>query len=508
MNDTAEEMAVNDDEVLDCDDSGLEAAPENARPAREIVAPDLGADHRFETDDWTGRRSLARWEALLEGDVVGHKYRVTGTARRTGRIASVSARHVDLDQPITITYLAREACDDASRLVSFLQDVKTIARVPGNYAAKVLDVGYLAHGSPYAVLERPSGWTLKEVSRIRGPLPAAEAVGYVRQACRAVAAAQSVGVTQFFLNMANLVFTREFDGTPFVKAVLFGAESAPATEILHADLAFEGAFDPTDSLLPYVPPERLRPSSETQDDARAAVWALGTVLYELVTAAPAFPSSSAAGTLAAILAGFVTDAERNHVPLSPELARVVARCLAQNPNERYASVTELAASLAPFTSASELTDSPTGPPRRPSSVPPPLPRSESENHGRGPLDRGVVLAVGVALGVAGLIGVQSVRERIHHSSAAPLAAEVNAAKARALTRTASEHAVSQKPASPLVPAPMAKSETLASAPVAPSSKPLDKHAPAPLRDRAGRISARLEPKKTRSDSQDLFGDTH
>src|SRR5262249_5738962 len=149
------------------------------------------------------------------------------------------------------------------------------ARVPSARTAKVLDIGRLVTGSPFAVLEKLPGWTLAEVLRVRGPLPIAEAAEYVVQACRAIADARAVGIRRVGPTPSNLVLTRDANGAVLVKTVLFGANNVEPEEILLADFFREDGFEARRRLLPYVAPEHVR-QTRRHDDPAADVWALGT----------------------------------------------------------------------------------------------------------------------------------------------------------------------------------------------------------------------------------------
>src|ERR1044071_9353627 len=89
-----------------------------------------------------------------------------------------------------------------------------------------MDVVSLDSGAPYMFMEYLRGLDLKEVSTRRGPLPVAEAVDYVLQACDAVAEAHSLGIIHRDLKPSNLFLTERPDGSPLVKVLDFGISKA------------------------------------------------------------------------------------------------------------------------------------------------------------------------------------------------------------------------------------------------------------------------------------------
>lgn len=389
---------------------------------------DVVDDEESQPDGGSRRAQRSpHWKTLIEGDVVARKYRVVGPVRSVGDIVTATARHLDLDQTVALTYLVPDACDEPGKVTRFVRQAKTAARVPSTHSAKVLDVGRLVFGSPYAVVENVKGWTFAEVLRMRGPLPIPEAAGYVVQACRAVLEAQSAGVARVGVNTSNLVLTRESDGAPVVKAVLFGIENADVEDVLRSDIdEDEGSM--ALSLLPYLAPELVR-QIHPRDESRAEVWALGAVLYELVAGVQAFTGFGGPGLVAAIVADPAPEVRKHYPDVPSELDAVIARCLAKDPSERFRSVAELAAHLESLvTSANAPRDSAV--PSRRHTFPPPLPSvipttraivpvrrqaQEAEKRAR-VVDRSLGLTAGIILGIAGLGTIQA----IHGTAAAPV----------------------------------------------------------------------------------------
>ena len=365
--------------------------------------------------DSSSQSELAGWRALLEGDVIARRYRVGERSQRTGRIISVSARHLELDQAVTLTYLAEEALSDAAAVSEFLRRARLVARVPSGRTARVMDVGRLVFGSPFAVLEQLRGWTFAEILRVRGRLPLNEAVDYVSQACRAIADAEAVGLSRMGANMSNLVLTRESNGAPVVRTILFGAEAAEREEIVRAGFSTDVDFD-EESLLPYLAPEEIR-DPEGPHAGRSDVWALGAVLYELYTGARAFSSSTAAGLLARIVADVPLDVRALRPESPSDVRAVIGRCLAKDPGDRHRDVRELAEDLSHLAhfavgvapTAALVTRASIRPPEL-SSIVPTARTVVTARESRGwAVDLGVPLVAGVALGVLGLAGFQATR---------------------------------------------------------------------------------------------------
>src|SRR4029079_7515530 len=114
----------------------------------------------------------------------------------------------------------------------------------------------------------------------RGPLPPEEAIDYVLQACHAVADAHAHGIIHRDLKPANLFLTRRPDGGPLVKVLDFGIAKIVGVEGA-PDLTATSQYMGSPS---YMSPEQWR--SAKRVDARTDLWALGVILYELLSGAP------------------------------------------------------------------------------------------------------------------------------------------------------------------------------------------------------------------------------
>jgi serine/threonine protein kinase len=178
-----------------------------------------------------------------------------------------------------------------------------------------------------------------------GPLPVEQAVLYALQACDAVASAHAVGIIHRDLKPANLFLARGPEGESMIKVLDFGI-SKSIEQLPHGrsqSLTDVGAVLGSPR---YMAPEQVRDVRHV--DARADLWSLGVVLYELLVGAPMFRGSTVE-VLGALLADDPLPrvrVARSEVP--EELDAVLTRCMRRAPAERIASATELSLALAPF----------------------------------------------------------------------------------------------------------------------------------------------------------------
>src|ERR1043165_3653857 len=124
----------------------------------------------------------------------------------------VAAQHLHLQQPVALKFLTGAAARDPSVLERFLREARAQATLRGEHVCKGSDVGALANGAPYLVMELLDGHALASVLVGHGRLAVPVAVDYVMQACVGVAEAHAMGVVHRDLKPANLFLTRRPDG--------------------------------------------------------------------------------------------------------------------------------------------------------------------------------------------------------------------------------------------------------------------------------------------------------
>jgi serine/threonine protein kinase len=209
---------------------------------------------------------------------------------------------------------------------------KSVATVDSPHVVRTLDAGRLPSGEPFVVMEQLDGEDLEV--RLRnapeGRLPIAEAIELMLQACDGLTEAHAAGIVHGDIKPANLLVVRHRRG-PCLKIIDF-APSVPRAS---------APDDPLVTCSPgYASPEQLGARKEV--DGRADVWALGAVLYELVTGTRAFTASSLPEMLRVI--GRVPPSMRGVRAEVPEaLDIIVRRCLAREREMRFATPSQLRA---------------------------------------------------------------------------------------------------------------------------------------------------------------------
>lgn len=280
---------------------------------------------------------------VYAGQILGGKYRVDRVLGAGGMGMVVAATHLQLDERIAIKFLLPEALRNPEAVARFGREAKAAVKIRGEHVARVIDVGTFENGAPYMVMEHLDGRDLSALIHERGAMPATDAVDAVLQACEALAEAHALGIVHRDLKPANLFMVRRPDGTPCVKVLDFGISKLTAAT--GADHSMTKTSAVMGSPL-YMSPEQM--TASRQVDARADIWAIGVVLYELLTGRVPFIAETLPEICGLILTA-MPSAIRDYSPAVPDgLQLVVQRCLEKDRERRFANVSELANALAPF----------------------------------------------------------------------------------------------------------------------------------------------------------------
>ncbi len=341
----------------DPDDDPVEALilPEEAQTLapREQPAPTLPPRP---APSPTGRPEGARRPAAaLSTPVVDGRavpgYEILGELGRGGMGVVYKARHLRLDRVVALKMILSGAHAGALELGRFRTEAEAVARLTHPGIVAIYEVGE-HEGRPWFALEFVDGGSLS--ARCTGtPLPPAEAAVLVEKLADAMSHAHTRGVVHRDLKPANVLLTRA--GEP--KVTDFGL----ARELGASDgLTASGAIMGTPS---YMAPEQAGGNSKAIGPA-ADVYALGAVLYELLTGRPPFRAASLMDTLMQVVSDDPVPPSRLQSRLPRDLETVCLKCLSKDPGRRYATADELADDLRRFRNGEPVRARPVGPAER------------------------------------------------------------------------------------------------------------------------------------------------
>ena len=285
---------------------------------------------------------------VREGEVLAGKYRVERVLGVGGMGVVVAAHHLALDRRVAIKFLLPEATTNQEVVARFAREARAAVRIESEHVARVIDVGALESGAPYMVMEYLVGNDLQHRVAEHGALPIEEAVDYLLQACEAIAEAHAAGIVHRDLKPANLFLTRRADGSAFVKVLDFGISKALTPQGSQPDMSLTKTASVMGSPL-YMAPEQMR--STRSVDARADIWALGVILYELVSGKVPFEATTMPELCAMVLTETPPPLRERRPDAPPGLSNIIERCLQKDPAQRFGNVSELANALMSFAPA-------------------------------------------------------------------------------------------------------------------------------------------------------------
>lgn len=281
-------------------------------------------------------------EALPQpGQVVAGKYRLVRVLGEGGMGVVYEAEHTRLGQKVALKMLLPELVRVDDLVQRFDREARAASQLKSRHTARVMDVDVTEGGVPYMVLELLHGRDLDAELGARKAIPVGEAVDYVLQVCAAIDEAHALGIVHRDLKPSN-VFLSDERGGRVAKVLDFGISKVSS----EGDARLTAAEAVMGTAM-YMAPEQVKSSRNV--DARADIWSLGVVLYELLSGRAPF-----VGTPTQVVAAIVSEdapAIGTLVDVPAPIAEAIARCLARDPAGRFGSVRELMRALAPFAPA-------------------------------------------------------------------------------------------------------------------------------------------------------------
>jgi Tol biopolymer transport system component len=279
--------------------------------------------------------------ALTSGTRLG-PYEIQSPLGAGGMGEVYRARDTRLGRDVAVKVLPANLSSDPSLKQRLEREAKAVSKLSHPHICTLHDIGH-QDGVDFLVMELFEGETLQK-RLAKGPLPSDQTLRYAAQIADALAKAHKLGVTHRDLKPSNIMLTKAG-----AKLMDFGlakevgpaplATASTETKMEQQRLTSQGMLVGT---FQYMAPEQLEGK---EADARTDLFALGEVIYEMATGKPAFSGKSRASLMAAIL---TTEpiAIRQLQPLTPpSVERVVKKCLAKDPEDRWQNASDLATQL-------------------------------------------------------------------------------------------------------------------------------------------------------------------
>jgi eukaryotic-like serine/threonine-protein kinase len=218
--------------------------------------------------EWTGAPGKVDVKDVL---FPGTRYRIVREIAQGPMSMVHEAQHVDLGRKVALKVLDRQRCRSHEAASRFRHEARVVAQLRHPNLVQIHDFGVSSDGRPYYAMEYLEGETIADRLARQGRLPWIEAVGLCIQACQALETAHALGVIHRDIKPQNLFITHE----GVVKLLDFGITQTDVEpdKSSHESLSLVGTPE-------YMAPEQIGSGTV---DTRADIYALGSVLYELIT---------------------------------------------------------------------------------------------------------------------------------------------------------------------------------------------------------------------------------
>jgi eukaryotic-like serine/threonine-protein kinase len=278
----------------------------------------------------------------LIGRVINDRFRITALIARGGMGKVYRAEQAPLGRVCALKVLNPNYAGDQDPEFHkrFFLEASIASKLTHPNTVTIFDYGRTEDDVYYMAMEYLVGHTLHRAIREAGHFPEERAAHVARQICRALREAHSLGVIHRDLKPANIFLVEHGDETDFVKILDFGLVKN-VSETKTEDLTQTGLFMGSPK---YMAPEQIRGD---RVDARTDIYALGIILYEMVTGKVPFDRPNSVNILMAHVNEEPPPLRQMNpnTQVSAAFEEIIARCMAKDQNQRFGSMDEVLAAL-------------------------------------------------------------------------------------------------------------------------------------------------------------------
>ncbi|MDP3275336.1 MAG: protein kinase [Deltaproteobacteria bacterium] len=322
---------------------------------RTLTAPDqvppVSTERTLSPHEAAARREARGDPEALEGSdgdalvgmILAGRYQLRSVLGRGGMGVVYEALHLAIGRRVAVKVLRRELARSSQAVERFQREARAAASIGAVNIVEVMDFGHTAEGDAYIAMELLEGCDLRGIVRNDSPIAPARALSLCAQVARGLSAAHARKIIHRDLKSENLYVVHR-DGVEIVKILDFGISKITEYDEGRAPLTSEGIVMGTPH---YMAPELLHGASMA--DERADVYALGCVLYELLTAQLPFSGRTPMEVAYKHVHEPVVPVSTLRPELSSQVDAVVLRALAKAPSDRFASADEMLEALESIT---------------------------------------------------------------------------------------------------------------------------------------------------------------
>ena len=291
-------------------------------------------------DEEQRQRARAAREALV-GRTVAGKYVLQGLLGHGGMGAVYEAEHQAIGKKVAIKFVDAEFATEEQVVKRFAREARALSAIESAHIVSVFDAG-TEDGRPYLVMELLRGEDLGQRLRRTRRVPIGEAMHVIAQVLKGLARAHAAGIVHRDLKPDN-VFLAKTDTDPvFAKIVDFGISKIERPRVTTSPLALNGRGTVLGTPL-YMSPEQAQCSADV--DARADLYSVGAILFECLTGRPPHTGETYEQIILSICMRDAPELRAVEPSISEEVSRFVARALARDKTQRYASAERMLAAL-------------------------------------------------------------------------------------------------------------------------------------------------------------------
>ena len=280
-----------------------------------------------------------RYASFFDGQAISSRYRIVRRLGEGGMGEVYLAHDGELDRDVALKLIHTDLAESPAIMERFKREIQLSSRITHKNVLRVYDLGE-AQGVKFLTMQYVEGEDLASLMRREGPLPTNRIVDIFRQMCHGLVAAHEQGVIHRDLKPQNIMIEK----SGRVSVTDFGL----AKTFQQTTLTDAGKIVGTPH---YMSPEQVR---GLPIDQRSDIFALGIILYEMLTGTVPFGGSSAYEIMIARVNSRPRPATEFNPNIPPYLLRIVERCLETDTNLRYGSAEEILRDLDAQTFHSSL----------------------------------------------------------------------------------------------------------------------------------------------------------
>ncbi|MFH1435247.1 MAG: serine/threonine-protein kinase, partial [Pseudomonadota bacterium] len=273
---------------------------------------------------------------IEKGIILSQRYELLNFIGKGGMSEVWKARHIHLDKNVAIKLLSKDLLHKKEFVARFKQEARIASKLVHENICSVSDFGFTQENVPYLVMEYLYGESLSSIVKRLERLPLGAALSIVRQALSGLTAAHKIGVVHRDIKPGNIFITKEKSGARIPKVLDFGI-----SKMLHSGKKDLGLTS-TGTLLGtafYLSPEQIMESKGV--DHRTDLYAMGTVLFKLVTGHVPFMGENFGEVAVKVVNDPLIDPRKYVQGMHGGVVKIIKKAMTKDSRNRYQSAEEM-----------------------------------------------------------------------------------------------------------------------------------------------------------------------